>query len=111
VEVLPPEDRNGTSYFTMRDLRNGNMVKNVTRSSARRLWHYAIRYYQEITAAQNEETITWAGDYGLIRRYKQGKTTLYDLIQKTPEGRRYFFGVTQDGIHGPWKVFNNEEEA
>ena len=30
VEVLPPSERQGKQYFTMRDLRNGNVVKNVT---------------------------------------------------------------------------------
>ncbi len=110
VEVLPPEEREGARYFTMRDLRNGNVVKNVTRSSARRLWHYAISRYQEVSANPDQANLNWQGEYGLIRRYKQGKTTLYDLVQKTPDGVRYFFGVTQDGIHGPWKAFAGEEE-
>ncbi|HVN55097.1 MAG TPA: RNA-binding domain-containing protein [Anaerolineaceae bacterium] len=111
VEVLPPIERDGARYFTMRDLRNGNVVKNVTRSSARRLWHYAIQRYQEVASDPEQAKMTWQGDYGLIRRYKQGKTTLYDLAQKTPAGIRYFFGVTQDGIHGPWKMVAGEEEA
>ena len=110
VEVLPPEDRNGTRYYTMRDLRNGNKVKNVTRSSARRLWHYAILRHSEIAGNMDTAVQTWHGDLGLIKRYKQGKTTLYDLVERTPAGYRYFFGVTQDGIHGPWKVFASEED-
>jgi hypothetical protein len=36
VEVVTVEERDGISYYTMRDLRNGNEVKNVTRVSARR---------------------------------------------------------------------------
>ncbi|HEX2978826.1 MAG TPA: RNA-binding domain-containing protein [Anaerolineaceae bacterium] len=110
VEVLPPEERDGGHYFTMRDLRNGNVVKNVTRSSARRLWHYAIRRYQEIAANPEGNVVSWVGDYGMTRKYKQGKTTLYDLIQRTPQGNRYFFGVTDDGIHGPWKEVSGEVE-
>lgn len=111
VEVLPAEEREGNRYYTMRDLRNGNMVKNVTRSSARRLWHYAIKSYQEIAGDLDHAVSLWEGEYGLIRRYKQGKNTLYDLVQKTPAGYRYFFGVTQDGIHGPWKAITGDEEA
>lgn len=111
VEVLPPEERNGTRYFTMRDLRNGNKVKNVTKSSARRLWHYAINRYQEIAGDLGKEVNIWHGDYGLARRYKQGKNTMYDLVQRTPAGYRYYFGVTPDGIHGPWKDVAEEEEA
>jgi len=111
VEVLPPEERDGTRYYSMRDLRNGNVVKNVTRSSARRLWHYAIRRYQEISGNLEEAAQSWHGDLGLLRKYKQGKTTLFDLVQRTPVDTRYFFGVTQDGIHGPWKVFFGDEDA
>ncbi len=111
VEVLPAEERDGGRYYTMRDLRNGNMVKNVTRSSARRLWHYAISRYQEISTNLDESVTTWQGDLGVTRKYKQGKTTMYDLIQKTPAGYRYYFGVTSDGIHGPWKMITHEEES
>ncbi|MEA3460173.1 MAG: putative DNA binding domain-containing protein, partial [Chloroflexota bacterium] len=42
VEIAETVERKGTLYHTMRDLRNGNEVRNVTRSSARRLWRYAI---------------------------------------------------------------------
>ncbi|HPO59673.1 MAG TPA: hypothetical protein PLV53_12580, partial [Anaerolineaceae bacterium] len=81
----------------------GNIVKTVTRSSARRLWHYAIRQHMEMSENNAQPEIQWQGDYGLIRKYTQGNTTRYDLIQRTPAGNRYFFGVTEDGIHGPWR--------
>lgn len=110
VEVISPVIRGGKSFFTMRDLRNGNLVKNVTQASARRLWHYAISRYNEIYPHLNELDIMWRGDYGMIRQYAQGKNPLFDLILKTPEGYRLFFGVTPDGIHGNWKVFLEEEE-
>lgn len=110
VEVLPPEERQGGKYYTMRDLRNGNMVKNVTKGSARRLWHYAITRYSEIAPEVNEVQAQWHGDFGLLRRYKQGKSTHYDLVQRTPQGIRWYFGVTQDGIHGPWKKVVGDEE-
>jgi hypothetical protein len=111
VEVIPDIIREGGRYFTMRDLRNGNVVKNVTRSSARRLWHYAISTYDEISPNIGQVEILWQGDYGLLRRHKQNRTSLFDLIQKTSEGYRFFFGVTMDGIHGPWKELVGEEEV
>src|SRR4029079_15056417 len=46
VEIIGAEQRNNTRYYILRDLRNGNTVKNVTRSSARRLWHYAISQHE-----------------------------------------------------------------
>jgi PHP family Zn ribbon phosphoesterase len=110
VEVLPPEERGGSLYFTMRDLRNGNVVKNVTRSSARRLWHYALTQYTALPEDPGKIQAQWQGDCGLIKSYKQGKVKLFDLIQRTPEGYRYFFGVTPNGIHGPWKELVGEEE-
>jgi hypothetical protein len=110
VEVMTPEDRQGGRYYTMRDLRNGNVVKNVTRASARRLWHYAITQFNEIANKIDQVEIQWEGNYGLILHHKQGKTDLFDLIQRTPQGYRFFYGVTLDGIHGPWKVFAEEED-
>ncbi len=111
VEVLPPEEREGARYYSMRDLRNGNIVKNVTRASARRLWHYAISRYIEFENNKDHEKIQWHGEFGLINSYKKGKSTHYDFIQKISPGFRFYFGVTEDGIHGPWKQLVGEEEG
>ncbi|MBI3241730.1 MAG: putative DNA binding domain-containing protein [Chloroflexi bacterium] len=109
VEIVATEKRNGKLYHTVRDLRNGNIVKNVTRSSARHLWRYAIG--QAEGAAPNEKAITWHGDLGLIRRQQKGNAIRFDLIQRAPEGVRVYYGVTDDGIHGAWKkVVGGEEE-
>lgn len=104
VEVVSVEERNEGRYYTMRDLRNNNVVKNVTRTSARRLWHYAITSYAKLSADPHQTTIQWMGDFGLVNSQKQGKSKRYDLAQRTPQGFRYYFGVTDDGIHGPWKT-------
>jgi len=111
VEVVPPVVRDGKNFYSLRDLRNGNLVKNVTPTSARRLWHYAISRYGEICDSLDKEDITWQGNYGLLHRYNQGKTPHFDLIQKTGNGYRFFFGVTPDGIHGPWKIFFIDDEV
>ena len=111
VEVLNPEERQGKTYFTMRDLRNGNMVKNVTRASARKLWHYAINRYNELAPNLENTHITWQGDLGFIGQVRQGSTVRYDLIQRTTGGYRFYFGVTADGIHGSWKHLIGEDEG
>ena len=103
VEVIVPEERQGKLYFTMRDLRNGNVVKNVTRASARKLWHYAIDQYTTIVQDFDQSKVLWYDKFGMLRKHKQGKITRYDLIQQVPDGYRYYFGVTEDGIHGKWK--------
>src|SRR3990170_4436171 len=103
VEVVSVEERDGTRYFTVRDLRNGNVVKNVTIKSARRLWHYALTHYAQLPPNLAQVDVQWQGEVGLLRREKQGKGDRYDLVQRTSEGTRFYFGVTDDGIHGPWR--------
>jgi hypothetical protein len=110
VEVVSVEERNGARYYTMRDLRNGNVVKNVTRSSARRLWHYAITEHARLPGDISQAKIQWQGSLGLLHQQKQGKTIRFDLVQRTPQGMRYYFGVTEDGIHGSWKSLVGQED-
>lgn len=110
VEVVGVEERDGGSFYTVRDLRNGNMVKNVTLKSARRLWHYALTQYARLPADIEKADIQWQGDFGLLHQGKQGKRPNYDLIQRIPQGYRYYFGVTDDGIHGPWKKLVGQDE-
>jgi PHP family Zn ribbon phosphoesterase len=104
VEIVEVEERNGSRYYTMRDLRNGNVVKNVTPKSARRLWHYAIKAYEQLPADAKKANIHWQGDYGLLKKYKQGTQFRYDLVQRKGQNFRFYFGVTDDGVHGPWKM-------
>jgi hypothetical protein len=103
VEVVSMEEREGGRYFTMRDLRNGSIVKNVTRTSARRLWHYAITEFAKLPVDLVHADIQWTGNLGLVRCHHQGGCQRYDFVQRTPQGARYYFGVTDDGLHGPWK--------
>ena len=110
VEVVSVEERDGQRYYTVRDLRNGNVVKNVTKKSARRLWHYAITQYAQLSSNLPHANVQWEGEYGLLNREKQGKRERYDLVQQTPQGYRFYFGVTDDGIHGPWKQLVGQEE-
>lgn len=110
VEVVSVEERDGGSFYTVRDLRNGNVVKNVTLKSARRLWHYALTQYARLPSNLDKAEIQWQGDIGLLHQGKQGKRPNYDLIQRTPQGYRYYFGVTDDGIHGPWKQLVGQDE-
>jgi hypothetical protein len=103
VEIVQTEERKGVLYHTMRDLRNGSQVQNVTRSSARRLWQYAISRKEK--HRPEEAGITWAGDLGLLRKYQQGRRTRYDLVQRLDDGSlRVYYGVTEEGIHGAWKL-------
>ena len=103
VEIIGTEQRNDTQYHILRDLRNGNIVKNVTRSSARRLWHYAIT--QKETNPVKPDKVQWQGDLGLWRRYQKAGETRYDLTQRANGDIRVYYGVSESGMHGPWQAF------
>jgi hypothetical protein len=108
VEIIGTEQRKGAKYHMMRDLRNGSVVKNVTRQSARRLWHYAITE-KESNPVQPDK-VEWRGEIGLWKRYKHSGTVRYDLVQREDGDLRVYYGVTYDGMHGPWQDFAGEEE-
>jgi hypothetical protein len=111
VEIAEVEERNGVRYFAMRDLRNGNVVKNVTESSARRLWHYAISQYNSLPEDKSEAPIQWKGNLGLLRVQRRGNRKRYDFAQRNPDGIRLYFGVTDDGIHGAWRNLVNGKDG
>jgi hypothetical protein len=92
----------------MRDLRNGNIVKNVTRSSARRLWHYAIK--QKESNPIRMDKVQWSGDIGLWQRYERQGEVRYDLVQRSNGQTRIYYGVSDSGMQGPWQVFLTPEE-
>lgn len=109
VEIIASEERQGTVYHTVRDLRNGNVVKNVTRKSARRLWHYAIA--QQEAKPLVPDQVQWHGDIGLWQRRKYRNQVMYDLVQRNNGNFRVYYGVTEAGIHGDWQqVLDGEEE-
>jgi hypothetical protein len=110
VEVVSVEQRDGMSYYTVRDLRNGMVVNNVTHKSARKLWHYAIIAFADLPLDLRGAKVDWRGDFGLLKQYTQHNQTRYDFVQKVNGAFRYYFGVTEDGIHGDWRQFVASEE-
>jgi hypothetical protein len=108
IELYPPEERKGTLYFAVKDLRNGNVVTNVTQKSARRLWQYAIRSYLDKKDNQLGQSTKWFGNFGLLRKYKTRNFTNYDLVYKEGNNLRFFYGVNPNGLHGQWKTIVGE---
>jgi len=108
VEIVFTETRKGVSYYSLRDLRNGDVVHNVTRKSARKLWRYAITEYESNVV--DAKQIDWHGDIGIYKKYKRGNQTRFDLVQRQAENTlRIFYGVTENGIHGPWQALIDNE--
>lgn len=115
VEVVASEKRNNTYYHDVRDLRNGNIVRNVTRQSARKLWHYAITQIED--GKTDLKSARWHGDIALLQTYSRGGKTRYDLAQRINGDTRIYYGVTEDGVqegaHTPWRELlelNDEEQ-
>lgn len=106
VEIADIESRQGTRYYTMRDLRNGNLVKNVTLRSARHLWRYAIEESENNPV--NPAQVRWLGDVGLWKRRAHGNLTRFDLVQRTGNRLRVYYGVTEEGLHGLWNTLVGE---
>ena len=109
VEVVEMIERKSTKYYTLKDLRNGNVVRNVTRLSARRLWRYAITEYE--TRPVQVEQVKWHGNIGLWKSYRRAGRKRYDFVQRGSDGRVHvYYGVTDDGIHGEWRSFVEKGE-
>lgn len=103
VEIFATVERGGQQYHTMRDLRDGGKVNNVTRASARRLWRYAIALKEKGTFS--EDKVQWHGDKGLWHKYLRSSRPHYDLVQRTADGDvSIYYGVSEDGIHGEWRA-------
>lgn len=102
VEVVETSLRDGVTYHIVRDLRNGNLVHNVTRKSARKLWHYAIIEHEKFQSGSVK--VKWLSDLGLIGVSRRLGVTRYDFVQRQADGKlRAYYGVTDDGIHGEWR--------
>ncbi len=109
VEIIGMEERKGGRYFTIRDLRNGNVVQNVTIHSARKLWSYAIT--QHLMNPVDPARVEWRGEFGLWQAARRAKKLRYDLALRQPDGTiRVFYGVTSDGMTGPWAQFLQAED-
>jgi hypothetical protein len=107
VEIVETEVRHGNRFHSIRDLRNGRVIKNVTRRGARDLWNYAIQKHEDRpTIAAN---VQWRGMIGLIHAEKRAGKVRYDLALREGDLIRVFYGVTQDGMEGPWAVFVQDE--
>jgi len=101
VEIVAAEQRKGVWYYAVRDLRNMRVVQNVTLKSARRLWQYAIAEREKNPIHPSK--LTWVGGIAIAKTYKRASKVRYDLAQRIGEQTLVYYGVTEDGVHGPWR--------
>ncbi|HEY6041577.1 MAG TPA: ATP-binding protein, partial [Anaerolineae bacterium] len=108
VEVVKSEKRKGTMYYSIRDLRNNHIVHNITRSSARKLWQYAITEFQDHPVDPSK--VKWIDSVGLWGAHKRAGKMRYDLVLRGPNSRLFvYYGVTEDGIHDTWRSLIESE--
>jgi len=101
VEIANSEKRDGTIYHAVRDLRNGNLIKNVTKSSARKLWRYAIT--QTESGAIKPDKLRWYGNKALVDRRQKDDNVWYDLAMRDDDKNVHiYFGVTDSGLGEEW---------
>jgi hypothetical protein len=100
VEIVQSEARQGTIYHTVRDLRNGSLISNVTRSSARRLWHYAIS--QAEAGGPDLSHAQWQGSAAVLNERRKDNYTWYDLALRDGDGVHVYYGVTDSGLNDEW---------
>ena len=90
----------------MRDLRNGNLIQNVTKSSARKLWHYAI------TQAEQEpvdpKKVQWHDNMAVLKQRKKGDNIWYDLALRDGKQIHVYYGVTDSGMNDKWLALVGE---
>ncbi len=107
VEIVDAAERNGSHFYSIRDLRNGHVIHNVTRKGARKLWNYAIGQYED--KPLKPEKIQWRGNVGQVTVETRAGKTRYDLARREGERIRVFYGVTDEGMEGEWAAFVQDE--
>ncbi|GAB4160312.1 MAG: hypothetical protein Fur0021_32130 [Candidatus Promineifilaceae bacterium] len=100
VEIVESQQRKNGIYHSVRDLRNGNLIKNVTKSSARKLWHYAIT--QAESHKPDAARIQWINDKAVLNMRRKDDYVWYDLALKEENEVRVFYGVTDSGLNDEW---------
>ncbi|MBE2220572.1 MAG: putative DNA binding domain-containing protein [Anaerolineae bacterium] len=106
VEIVDSEKRKGVMYHTVRDLRNGNLIQNVTKSSARKLWHYAISQAEE--GQPNLKQLNWQSNMAVIGRREKGDNIWYDLALRDNDTIHFYYGVTDSGLNDDWLALVGE---
>ena len=106
VEVVNSEKRQGTIYHTVRDLRNGNLIHNVTKSSARKLWHYAISQAEEGPIDQRK--VQWHNNMAVLKQRTKGDNIWYDLALREGKQIHVYYGVTDSGLNDEWLALVGE---
>ncbi len=103
VEIVDAVERDGVTYYALRDLRSQKLIVNVTRDTPERRWRYAIQQHEEHPVLPGH--IRWRGDLGFLKGHKQRNgERRYNLAYRDEDRLRVFYGVDDDGIDDRWRA-------
>ncbi len=110
IEILGVAERDGERYYTMRDLRGGRVLDDVTRRTARRLWRIAI--LEREGGLPDAGAIRWQGDRGYVGSETRDGVRRHTLAIRADDGAvRYFYAVADDGLDTAWRGLIGDEDA
>jgi hypothetical protein len=72
----------------------------VTKSSARKLWHYAIM--QAESRPIDPSMLQWHDNMAVLSTRKKGDNVWYDLVMREGEQVHVYYGVTDSGLNDAW---------
>jgi len=76
------------------------LIKNVTKSSARKLWHYAITQVESNNPKKDD--IAWQGNIAVVDERRRDNYSWYDLALRDSDGTHIYYGVTDSGMNEQW---------
>ncbi len=102
VEIVGAYLRDGTWFYTIRDLR---VTSDVTRQRARGLWGYAIDRHEALRQGRVDlSSVRWKQDWGVWRAYRSGERRTFDLVHRDAGGQVHiFYGVSEWGLPPVWQ--------
>ena len=111
VEIVDVQDIDGVLHYTMRDLRNGSITTDVTASTGRKLWSYAIKEREK--KLPDAGHIRWRGDLGFWKVYRASRNERrYNLAYRLgPDDFRIFYGVSEDGLSDEWRAVTPRQRS
>jgi hypothetical protein len=104
VEIVDVDEIDGVAHYTLRDLRNDQLTRNVTAATARSLWAQAIREYER--GAPSADRVAWQGDRAFWKstRISNGERR-YHLLSRDADGNLHiYFGVSDDSLDPGWQA-------
>ena len=78
----------------------------MTKSSARKLWHYAIT--QAEAGPVDPQKVQWHNNMAVLKQRTKGDNIWYDLALREGSQVHIYYGVTDSGLNDDWLALVGE---